>query len=195
MNAPADTPWGLFDAWLRDATASEPDVPDAMQVATVDPSGRPSLRTVLLKGWAPGELVFYTNTLSRKGHELAGDPRVAALLHWKSLQRQAIFEGVAAPVAPEEADAYWATRPRGSQLGAWASHQSEAIGGRDELLRALAAVERRWEGRAVPRPPHWSGYRVAVERAELWQGRADRLHERHAWTRDGDAWRYALLQP
>jgi pyridoxamine 5'-phosphate oxidase len=193
---PPRPPWcDAFEAWFEEAKSTEPDVPDAMQVATVDPAGRPSLRTVLLKGWDEGGLVFYTNTGSRKGHELATNVHVAALLHWKSLQRQAIFEGAAEPVTPAEADAYWATRPRGSQLGGWASHQSEAMTDRAELLERLAAAEARWQGVDVPRPPHWSGYRVVVDRVELWQGRRDRLHERRSWTHDGDAWIAALLQP
>lgn len=195
MSSPSQSPWPEFSAWYAEAARTEPDVPDAMQVASVGADGRPSLRTVLLKDHDENGIVFYTNTRSRKGRELFAYPAATALFHWKSLQRQAILEGDVTPTTAEEADAYFATRPRGSQLGAWASQQSEPMVGRSELEARLAEVTARFEGLPVPRPPHWSGFRLAPHRVELWQGRADRLHERREWTRDGAGWRFRLLQP
>jgi pyridoxamine 5'-phosphate oxidase len=197
LSAPP-TPWPEFSTWYAEAVASEPDVPDAMQVATVDARGFPSVRTVLLKDFGPDGLVFYTNLTSRKGRELHARPRAAAVLHWKSLQRQALFEGPVERVDDATADAYFATRPRGSQLGAWASHQSAPIGGRAELEAALAEVVARFGDGPVARPPHWSGFRIRPERVELWQGRRDRLHDRRTWRVDADApggWVFELLQP
>jgi pyridoxamine 5'-phosphate oxidase len=192
---PPPSPWPEFSAWYAEAARAEPDVPDAMQVASIGADGRPSLRTVLLKDHDETGIVFYTNTHSRKGRELLAHPAATALFHWKSLQRQAIFEGDVTPTTPAEADAYFATRPRGSQLGAWASQQSEPMADRAELEARLAKVTARFDGAPVPRPPHWSGFRLAPHRVELWQGRADRLHERREWTRDGEGWRFRLLQP
>ncbi len=188
-------PFEALRAWLDEATATEPSVPDAMQVATVGPDGRPSLRTVLLKEAGPDGLVFYTNLGSRKARQLADRPQVALLLHWKSLERQVIAEGLATPVADAEADAYFATRPRGSQLGAWASRQSEPIDPPGALDRRMLEVTRRFEGAEVPRPPFWSGFRVVPDRIELWQGRPDRLHDRVLFERDGDGWRRSLRYP
>lgn len=195
---PHADPFSAFAEWFDEATAHEPDVPDAMQVATVDADGRPRVRTVLLKGHDPAGFVFYTNTTSRKGRDLDVHPAISAVLHWKSLERQVLIDGHAEPVSPAEADAYFATRPRGSQIGAWASQQSQPVGSREDLLAAVAAAEARFEGQdAIPRPPHWSGYRIVPHRVELWQGRRDRLHVRTVFTRSspGDAWHKALWQP
>jgi len=188
-------PFSPFTIWFADARASEPDVPDAMQVATVGADGRPSLRSVLLKGFDEDGFVFYTNLGSRKAREIAGNPNVALLFHWKSLQRQVIVEGRAEPVAPEEADAYWATRPRGSQLGAWASRQGAAIASRDELTARLTRVSERFADGPVPRPEFWSGFRVRPRRVEFWQGLADRLHDRCAFEATDDGWTRVRVSP
>lgn len=189
-------PWhDAFAGWYADAVAHEPDVPDAMQLATVDADGRPSLRTVLMKDHGPGGLTFYTNLGSRKSTSLLATPHATVLFHWKSLQRQAIVEGDVAPVEDGEADAYWSTRPRGSQLGGWASRQSRPQPSREDLLTRIAAVEARFHGLAIPRPPHWSGFRLVPHRVELWQGKPDRLHERRVWRRVGEGWQAETLDP
>lgn len=189
------TPWPLFSAWLQEAEATEPRVPEAMQIATVDPSGMPSLRTVLLKGHGPEGLVFYTNLGSQKARELATNPRIAFLLHYKGLERQVRGEGRAIPVDDATADAYFASRPRGSRIGAWASHQSTEIRDRATLEQQVAAMEERFAGQEVPRPSFWSGFRIEPERIEFWQGREDRLHDRDVWLRDGGDWRQVRLAP
>lgn len=190
------TTWhDTFAAWYADAVAHEPDVPDAMQLATLDPDGRPSLRTVLMKDHGPGGITFYTNLGSRKGRALAHTPQATALFHWKSLQRQAIVEGDVVPVSDAEADAYWATRPRGSQIGGWASHQSRPHSSREDLLTRLQEVEERFYGQPVPRPPFWSGFRIVPHRVELWQGKPDRLHERSVWRHEGAGWVTETLDP
>lgn len=188
-------PWAALARWMDEAVASEPDVPEAMQLATVGPDGRPALRTVLLRGHGPDGLVFYTNLGSRKARHLLANGRAAALLHWKSLQRQVIAEGSVAPVTDAEADAYWATRPRGSQLGGWASRQSEPLARRGDLDARIAELDARFEGTPVPRPPFWGGFRLRPDRIELWQGRPDRLHDRHLYTVGPDGWSVSLLQP
>lgn len=188
-------PWAAFARWMAEASVSEPDVPDAMQLATVGPDGRPALRTVLLRGHGPDGMVFYTNLGSRKAGHLLADGRAAALLHWKSLQRQVIAEGPVGPVTDAEADAYWATRPRGSQLGGWASRQSQPLPDRRELDARVAEFDARFAGGPVPRPPFWSGFRLRPDRIELWQGRPDRLHDRHLYTLGPAGWSVTLLQP
>ena len=188
-------PFSPLGIWLNEATEDEPRVPDAMQVATVDARGRPSLRTVLLKEATEAGLVFYTNLGSRKARDLAARPQVALLLHWKSLERQVIAEGHAIAVADTEADAYFATRPRGSQLGAWASRQSEAIEPAGALHERMAEVTARFEGGAVPRPQFWSGFRVVPDRIEFWQGRPDRLHVRVLFERADGGWIRSVRYP
>jgi pyridoxamine 5'-phosphate oxidase len=176
--------------------AGEPE-PTAMTLSTADSDGRISARTVLLKGVDARGFVFYTNTLSAKGRQLGARPQAALLFLWKHLrdQVQVRAEGAVAPVTAAEADAYFAQRPRDSQIGAWASIQSEAMASRDELETRIARYTREFEGRAVPRPPHWSGYRVAPDLIEFWYGMAHRLHQRdqHRWI-DG-RWQHALLYP
>ena len=188
-------PFALFDAWFAEATTSEPNDPNAMALATADADGRLGLRTVLLKGHDTRGFVFYTNRQSRKGADLAAHARAALLFHWKSLRRQVRIEGPVSPVSDAEADAYFATRPRDSQLGAWASDQSRPLASRALFEERFAEVKARFDGGAVPRPPHWSGYRVAPERIEFWQDRAFRLHERWLFTRADDGWAEGLLYP
>ncbi len=191
-------PFEAFQAWFDEAEASEPRVHDAVQIATVDAEGAPTVRTVLLKGHGPDGFVFFTNTRSRKGQALASHARVAGVLHWKSLERQVVFEGRAQPVSDAEADAYFASRPRGSQVGAWASAQSEPVPSRDALQAQVVEAQARFAGSAtVPRPPWWSGFRIVPHRIEFWQGMPDRLHVRTVYARpDTDApWTKALWQP
>jgi pyridoxamine 5'-phosphate oxidase len=171
--------------------------PTGMTLSTVGADGRPSARIVLLKGVDGGGLVFYTNTRSRKGRELADNPHAALTFWWPHLGVQVRFEGACAPVSDAEADAYFASRPRGSQLGAWASEQSETLGSRAELEARMAELTRRFVGGAVPRPPHWTGYRLTPTVVEFWRGRDDRLHEREQYARAAAAapWTMRLLNP
>jgi len=188
-------PYTLFDAWLTEATAGEPNDPNAMALATVDGRGQPSVRMVLLKGRDPRGFIFYTNLGSRKAGELAETPRAGLLFHWKSLRRQVRVEGPVEPVDEATADAYYATRGRKSQLGAWASDQSRPLADRATLEARLAEVTERFEGKDVPRPPNWSGFRVLPEAIEFWRDGAHRLHERRRFVRDGDGWTEGLLYP
>ncbi|HEU5066924.1 MAG TPA: pyridoxamine 5'-phosphate oxidase [Sphingomicrobium sp.] len=191
----ATEPFALFDAWLQEARASEPNDPEAMALATATPEGRPSVRAVLLKGHGPEGFVFYTNYGSRKAQEIAANPNVALLFHWKSLRRQVRIEGVAHEVDPSEADAYFATRSRESQIGAWASDQSRPLPDRALFEARYEESKHKFEGMAVPRPPYWSGYRVVPERIEFWSDRPHRLHERRLFTLTGNGWIEGLLYP
>ncbi len=194
-NPPAD-PVAQVAAWLDEAARTPVINPHAMTLATVDPDGNPAARTVLLKGFDERGAVFYTNRNSRKGRALAAHARAALLLHWDSLLRQVTIEGGVTEVDDAESDAYFATRPRGAQLGAWVSRQSEPVESRAVLEADIEAMTRRFQGGPVPRPPHWSGYRVALEWIELWQGRTDRLHDRLVYTRDENgAWTTQRLSP
>ncbi len=188
-------PFALFDVWMAAAAESEPNDPNAMTLATATPDGRPSARIMLLKGVDADSFVFYTNTQSRKGDELAANPLVSLLFHWKTLRRQVRIEGVAEPVTAEEADAYYATRPRISRLGAWASDQSRPLAARAVLEARVAALEQRYPGDDIPRPPHWSGFRVRPARVEFWQDMPFRLHDRLIFTRAADGWVSAHLFP
>ena len=189
-------PFALFDAWFAEACAAEINDPEAMAVASVGADGQPSLRMVLLKGHGPDGFVFYTNRESRKGGELAEHQRAALLFHWKSLRRQVRIEGLVAPVTDAEADAYFASRGRDSQLGAWASDQSRPLASRALFEKRFAEVQARFEGAAVPRPPHWSGFQVAPERIEFWSDRPHRLHERRLFVREEvSGWTESLLFP
>lgn len=187
----------LFNSWLADAKASPEVEPTAMTLATAEPeSGRVSARMILLKGIDQRGFVFYTNTTSSKGHQLAAHPRAALIFYWKILQRQIRIEGQVTSVKPAEADAYFASRDRGSQIGAWASQQSQTLsGGPDELSASVALAEQRYFGDAVPRPPHWSGYRVEPELVEFWQGQLSRLHDRFVYEIVDKQWRKRWLFP
>ena len=188
-------PFQLFDTWFAEARASEPNDSNAMALATVDAAGQPSVRMVLLKGHGPDGFVFYTNRESRKAGELAAVPRAALLFHWKSLRRQIRIEGAVTRVTDAESDAYFASRGRDSQLGAWASDQSRPLDARATFEARYEEARARFEGGAVPRPPHWGGYRVAPEQIEFWRDREHRLHERRLFVRAGDGWREGLLYP
>lgn len=169
--------------------------PTAMTLATVGADGQPSARLVLLKSVDDRGFVFYTNLRSRKGRELAANPRAALTFHWQPLEVQVRIEGIVEQVPDAEADEYFATRPRGSQIGAWASDQSEELARAADLDARFAEAERRFAGRDVPRPAHWSGYRLMAERIEFWRNRPSRLHERRLFEREGAAWRERLLYP
>ncbi len=191
----ADNPFALFDAWYAEAKDSEPNDPNAMALATVDAAGQPSVRMVLLKGHGPDGFVFYTNRESRKAGDLAAVPKAALLFHWKSLRRQIRIEGAVTRVTDAESDAYFASRGRDSQLGAWASDQSRPLDTRETFEARFTEMQARFEGGDVPRPPHWGGYRVTPQTIEFWQDRAHRLHERRLFTRIDTGWTEGLLFP
>lgn len=180
---------------MNRARAAGTVLSEGMQLATVDPDGRPSIRTVLLKVADEHGIVFYTNLGSRKARALAANPRAALCLWWGVLQEQILVEGTCEPVSDADADAYFATRPRGSQLGAWASRQSEVLDARETLENALSRYATRFEGREVPRPPFWSGFRLVPDRMEFWYGKLDRLHDRFVYRPDHDGWTETRLYP
>jgi pyridoxamine 5'-phosphate oxidase len=186
-----------FNALLSEAQASTDPEPTAMTLATVGKGGRPAARTVLLKAVDARGFVFYTNFESRKGRQLAGNPQAALLFHWKLIREgvQVKVEGTVEPVTATEADAYFATRARASQIGAWASLQSQVLPSREVFEQRIAEMEARFQGAPVPRPPHWSGFRVVPEMVEFWYGARFRLHERHRYERVDGAWQQRMLFP
>ena len=195
--AEAEEPFELFAAWLKDAAKHEINDAEAMALATVDSQGLPNVRMVLLKGVSPEGFVFYTNYESAKGVELLGAGKAALCFHWKSLRRQVRVRGPVAPVAPEEADAYYASRPRGSRIGAWASQQSRALESRFVLEKAVAAYTARYAIGEIPRPAYWSGFRLTPVEIEFWHDRPFRLHDRVQFRRSGpsEVWVKTRLYP
>ncbi|AUX24274.1 pyridoxamine 5'-phosphate oxidase [Sorangium cellulosum] len=188
-------PFALARALLEQRRTTEPTDATAMTLATVDASGRPSARLVLLKGIDERGFLFFTNYASRKSAELAANPFAALCIHWAKAAEQIRVEGRVERLSDAESDAYFATRPRGSQIGAWASRQSEPLPSREVLLERVREIEARFEGRPVPRPPFWGGFRVVPDRIEFWRGQESRLHDREVYLRDGDGWRVERLYP
>ena len=191
-------PFRRFGEMLERAIAGGLPEPTAMTLATVGPDGRPSARMVLLKGFDEGGFTFYTNLGSRKARELSGNPHAALCFHWTTLELQVRIEGRAEPVSDAEADAYYASRPRGSRIGAWASKQSTPLSSYEALMARVAELEAQFPGDDIPRPPFWSGFRVVPDRIELWQGRPSRLHQREVYTLEPGPpprWRKELLYP
>ncbi|NDV85971.1 pyridoxamine 5'-phosphate oxidase [Aurantimonas aggregata] len=192
-----DDPFGLFANWLADAETSEPNDPNAVALATVDGAGLPDVRMVLLKDFDAAGFVFYTNFESAKGRQLLASRKAAMCFHWKSLRRQVRLRGPVEVVSEAEADAYFASRPLGSRIGAWASAQSRSLDSRAVLEARVAELGDQYGGGAVPRPPHWSGFRLVPQQIEFWHDGAFRLHDRALFTRDGNAgaWRIERLYP
>jgi pyridoxamine 5'-phosphate oxidase len=192
----ARDPFRQFEKWFQEAEAAKIPEPNAMVLATATREGRPSARTILLKGLDGRGFVFYSNYESRKGRELEGNPRATLLFPWLALERQVIAEGPVVKVAREESEAYFHSRPRLSQLSAWVSQQSSIISGRDVLEDSLRTLEKKYAGQEVPLPPHWGGWRLAPETVEFWQGRRSRLHDRLRYRREKDgAWSVERLAP
>jgi pyridoxamine 5'-phosphate oxidase len=196
----SNDPFAHFEDWMAQAAEREPNDPNAMTLATATPAGAPSARIVLLKAVdgpeaSPRGFLFYTNTQSRKGEELGANPRAALLFHWKSLGRQIRIEGAVQPVAPAEADAYFASRPRQSRIGAWASDQSRPLAARTELEERVRRLEAKYPGDTIPRPPHWSGYRLVPTYFEFWQDMPFRLHDRTTYTQAARGWSTGKLFP
>ena len=197
ISAAPDEPITMFEAWMAEAAASEPNDPNAMSLATVDADGTPNVRMVLLKGVDPRGFVFYTNLESQKGNELAANPKAALCFHWKSLRRQIRIRGLVEPVSDGEADAYFASRPRDSRIGAWASQQSRPLESRFALEKAVAKFAAKYAIGDVPRPSYWSGFRIIPISMEFWQDRPFRLHERIRFDREreGSPWTKSRLYP
>lgn len=195
MSLPHHVPFARFAEVFSRARAAQPQDPNAVTLATVDAQGRPSARVVLLKDFDERGFVLYTNGQSRKGRELSQQAVAALCFYWPALQEQVRVEGRVEPVSAADADAYFATRPRESQVGAWASLQSQTLGARSELEARVADLTRRFEGQAVPRPPHWGGFRVVPTSLEFWKAHPFRLHWREVYERDGEGWALRTLYP
>lgn len=191
----ADDPIEQFRGWFAEALAAGMYEPNAMVLATATPDGRPSARVVLLKGFDARGFIFYTSYEGRKARELEANPRAALLFYWPELERQVRIEGAVSRLPETESDAYFAGRPRGSQIGAWASEQSRPVEARETLEERVRELEARYQGRDVPRPPFWGGYRVEHEAVEFWQGRENRLHDRLVYRKSEGGWRIERLQP
>jgi len=192
---PETDPFALFEAWFTEARAGEPNDSNAVALATATPDGAPSVRMVLLKEHGPEGLVFYTNAESRKGREIAANPQAALLFHWKSLRRQIRIEGTLEEVPPEMADAYFHSRAREAQIGSAASDQSRVLDARATYLARVEEISTKHAGQEIPRPPHWTGFRLVPSSIEFWISREHRLHERRRFVRSGDGWSSSLLYP
>lgn len=185
-----------FDRWWQEVLAAEIPEPNGMTLATATPAGKPSARIVLLKGFDARGFVFYSNHLSRKGEEIEANPQAALVFWWEPLERQVRIEGTIGKIDPQESDAYFYSRPRSSRLGAWASDQSQMIDGREGLESRLQDLERQYgDTEAIPRPPHWGGFRVVPDRIEFWQGRPSRLHDRLCYLKQSEGWSIVRLSP
>lgn len=195
VSTPPSDPIELFNTWFQMAGESELNDPNAMALATVDDQGRPSVRIVLLKGIQDGKFIFFTNLESRKGRELAHNSHVSLCFHWKSLRLQIRIEGIASQVSDAEADAYFASRPVGSQIGAWASKQSHPLADRSELEEALASYSLKFGDDHIPRPSHWSGFEVTPDIIEFWEEQPFRLHNRLVYFHENDTWHTTKLYP
>ena len=195
MKQVKNDPFVTFGDWLAEAEASEPNDPNAMILATASAEGKPAARTVLLKAWDEQGFVFYTNLESRKSQELKQNPHAALLFYWKTLHRQVRIEGTISLVSDAQADAYYASRPRGSRIGAWASAQSKPLPDRQTFETKFEAFEVKFPGDTIPRPPFWSGWRVTPTYLEFWQDVQYRLHERTTYTRDDNGWVIGKLYP
>lgn len=191
----SEMPLALFDDWFAQAQTSEPNDPNAMALATADKDALPSVRMVLLKGHGPDGFIFYTNTQSRKGGDIAANPHAALLFHWKTQKRQIRIEGPLARVSDAVADAYFASRPRDSRLGAWASDQSRPLADRATFEARLEHYRAQFDGQSIPRPPHWTGFCVSPNKMEFWEDRDNRLHHRRAFTLTESGWQEGLLYP
>lgn len=195
ISHPPEDPIVLFNDWFQEASKTELNDPNAMSLATVGADGKPSVRIVLLKSITNGNFVFFTNLDSRKGHDLKANKYAALCFHWKSLHCQVRIEGAVEPVSDAEADAYFVTRPVGSQIGAWASKQSHLLKDRSELEEALATYSLKFGDDHIPRPPHWSGFRIIPQEIEFWEEQPFRLHNRLVYTRNGSSWLTKKLYP
>jgi pyridoxamine 5'-phosphate oxidase len=188
-------PFKQFEAWFGFAKRAGVYMPEAMALATATAQGVPSVRMMLLKGWRGGRFTFFTNYDGRKGHELAANPHASVVLHWTDLYRQVRAEGAIVKATPEESNAYFQSRPRGSRIGAWASAQSTVLSDRGDLARKVETLEKEYAGKEIPCPPFWGGFHLVPRQIEFWQGRAYRLHDRLVYVRDGQGWKLQRLSP